>query len=136
MEHGMAVTSQGYEEALQLFKRQIACVVDDEREAQMRLYAEDLRYEFPLANDRPRRIEGRDAFRRAMEPIWERRRKNRVELSLESYEFHATDEEGLFAAVFSLRAAIDRGEPVSSPCVQLIRVRGGRIAEVREYFEP
>jgi ketosteroid isomerase-like protein len=132
----MAARSQAYEEALQLFQRQIACVVDDERAAQLRLYAEDLRYEFPFANDRPRRIEGREAFRNAMEPIWERRRRNGVKLSLDSCEFHATDEEGLFLAVFALSAVVGGGAPESSPCVQLLRIRDGRIAEVREFFAP
>ncbi len=129
--------SQDYESALELFKFQLKCVVDDDRETQMTIYAEDLRYEFPFANDRPKLIEGRDVFKEAMEPIWERRRKNNIKLALDKYEFHATDEVGLFLAVFVLKAFVDDNqEPISSPCVQLLRIHAGHIVAVREYFEP
>ena len=98
----MIEVSKEYENALEIFKLQLKCVVDDDRKTQMEIYAEDLRYEFPFANDRPKLIEGRDVFRKAMEPIWERRRKNNIKLALDQYEFHATDEVGLFLAVFVL----------------------------------
>ena len=92
----MTEVHNDFEKALELFKLQLKCVVDDDRETQMGIYAEDLRYEFPFANDRPKLLEGRDAFRKAMEPIWERRRKNNIKLALDKYEFHATDEASLF----------------------------------------
>lgn len=133
----MTEVRKDYENALKLFKLQLNCVVNDDRKTQMEIYAEDLRYEFPFANDRPKVIEGRDAFKKAMEPIWERRRKNNIQLALDKYEFHATDEAGLFLAVFVLKAFLDnKREPVSSPCVQLLRIQDGYIVEVREYFEP
>ncbi len=128
---------QDYENALEVFKLQLDCVVNDDRKTQMGIYAEDLRYEFPFATDRPKRIEGRGAFKKVMEPIWERRRKNNIKLVVDKYEFHATDEAGLFLAVFVLTAFIENPkEPVSSPCVQLLRIHNGYIVEVREYFEP
>ncbi len=133
----MTEVHKDYKSALELFKLQLQCVVEDDRETQMEIYAEDLHYEFPFASDRPKLIDGRDAFRKAMEPIWERRRKNNIKLALDKYEFHATDEAGLFLAVFVLQAFIDdKKEPVSSPCVQLLRIHDGHIVEVREYFEP
>ena len=133
----MTEVRKDYENALELFKLQLKCVVNDDRKTQMGIYAEDLRYEFPFANDRPKLIEGRDAFKKVMEPIWERRRKNNIKLAVDKYEFHATDEAGLFLAVFVLKAFIDnKKEPVSSPYVQLLRIHDGYIVEVREYFEP
>ena len=133
----MTEVHNDFEKALELFKLQLKCVVDDDRETQMGIYAEDLRYEFPFANDRPKLLEGRGAFRKAMEPIWERRRKNNIKLALDKYEFHATDEAGLFLAVFVLKAFMDNDkEPISSPCVQLLRIHDGHVVEVREYFEP
>ena len=133
----MTELSNEYESALEVFKLQLKCVVDDDRKAQMEIYAEDLRYEFTFANDRPKLIEGRNAFRKAMEPIWERRRKNNSQLGLGKYEFHATDQAGLFLAVFELKAFMEnQKEPISSPCVQLLRIQDGHILEVREYFEP
>ena len=133
----MAESRIDYENALEVFKLQLDCVVNDDRQMQMGIYAEDLRYEFPFANDRPNLIEGRDTFKKVMEPIWERRRKNKRKLSVDKYEFHATDEAGLFLAVFALIAFFDnQEEPVSSPYVQLLRIHNGYIVEVREYFGP
>jgi ketosteroid isomerase-like protein len=133
----MAESHKDYENALEVFKLQLDCVVNDDREKQMGIHAEDLRYEFPFANDRPNLIEGRDTFKKVMEPIWERRRKNKRKLSVDKYEFHATDEAGLFLAVFALIAFFDnQEEPVSSPYVQLLRIHNGYIVEVREYFGP
>ncbi len=129
--------SKDYEHALELFKLQLQCVVEDDRKTQMEIYVEDLRYEFPFASNRPKLIEGRYAFKKAMEPIWERRRKNNIKLALDKYEFHATDEVELFLAVFVLQAFIgNEKEPLSSPCVQLFRIQDGHIVDVREYFEP
>ncbi len=133
----MTEVRNDYENALEVFKLQLQCVVNDDKKTQMGIYAEDLRYEFPFATDRPKLIEGRDAFQKVMEPIWERRRKNNIKLAADRYEFHATDEAGLFLAVFVLTAFIEnQKEPVSSPCVQLLRIHNGYIVEVREYFEP
>jgi ketosteroid isomerase-like protein len=130
-------TQKDYKEALELFKLQIQCVVDDDRETQMGIYSKDLHYEFPFATDRPKIIEGRDTFKKIMQPIWERRRKNNVQLSLEKYEFHATDEPDLFLAVFVFKAVINvKSEPIFSPYIQLIRIRDKQIIEVREYFGP
>ena len=133
----MIVCSQDYEKALELFKLQIKCVVNDDRTTQMGIYAENLYYEFPFANDRPKLIKGRDAFKKAMKPIWENRRKNKIKISLVKFEFHATDEVGLYLAVFVLKAVVDKqNEQILSPCVQLLRIHDGYIVEVREYFEP
>jgi hypothetical protein len=130
-------TQKDFKEALELFKLQIQCVVADDRETQMGIYSKDLHYEFPFATDRPKIIEGRDEFKKVMQSIWERRRKNNIQLSLDKYEFHATDEPGLFLAVFVLKAVIDeKSEPILSPCIQLIRIKDKYIIEVREYFEP
>ena len=130
-------TQKDYKEALELFKLQIQCVVDDDRETQMGIYSKDLHYEFPFATDRPKIIEGQEAFKKVMQPIWERRRKNNIQLSLVKYEFHATDNPGLFLAVFVFKAVInEKSEPILSPCVQLIRIKDKHIIEVREYFEP
>ena len=131
----MTVSTKDYEKALELFKLQIKCVVDDDRETQMGIYAEDLHYEFPFANDRPKLINGRDAFQKAMEPIWERRRKSNIKTSLDKYEFHATDEPGLYVGVIVLKAVVDKeNEPVTVEFIQLLRIHDGHIVEVREYF--
>jgi ketosteroid isomerase-like protein len=124
-----------FKKALKLFERQIECIMSDDRRAQMELYAENLRYEFPFANDRPRLIEGRKAFRDIMVPLWEEARKRGVKVVGYTREFHATDEIGLFLAVFDLEVLV-AGSTMSLPFVQLIRIKEDRIAEVREYFNP
>lgn len=132
----MFEASSEYRAARKLFELQIDCVVRDDRETQLGLYAENLRYEFPFAKDRPKLIVGRDTFRKVMEPIWERRRQAGIVLEMETCEFHATSETGLYLAAFTLKALFANGsEPVSSPCLQLMRVRAGLIVEMREYFE-
>jgi ketosteroid isomerase-like protein len=101
----------------------------------MELYAEDLRYEFPFANDRPRLIESREAFRNVMTPLWDAARQRGVNVVGCKHEFHATDETGLFVAVFELEVVV-AGKAMSLPFVQLIRIRDDHIVEVREYFSP
>ncbi|MDD1729620.1 MAG: hypothetical protein LUQ50_11195 [Methanospirillum sp.] len=118
-----------------LFEKQIDCLIHDDKETQMALYDENLRYEFPFANDRPRLIEGRETFRTVMTPLWEEARRRGVKVKGCSYEFHATDETGLYVAVFTLEVEI--GEKTRFlPFVQFIRVQGNCIIEVREYFNP
>ena len=124
-----------FKKALKLFERQIECIMSDDRRAQMELYAEDVRYEFPFANDRPRLIESREAFWAVMTPLWDEARQRGVRVVGCDHEFHATDETGLFLAVFVLEV-MAAGSTMSLPFVQLIRIRNDHIVEVREYFSP
>jgi len=101
----------------------------------MELYSEDVRYEFPFANDRPRLIETREAFWDVMTPLWAEARQRGVRVVGCKHEFHATDENGLFLAVFDLKVTF-AGNIISLPFVQLLRIRDDHIVEVREYFTP
>lgn len=127
--------NSNFEKALKLFERQIECIMSDDRRAQMELYAEDLRYEFPFANDRPRLIESREVFQAVMTPLWAEARQRGVRVIGCKHEFHATDENKLFVAVFDLEVVV-AGNTIKLPFVQLIRIRGDHITEVREYFSP
>jgi ketosteroid isomerase-like protein len=124
-----------FTKAHNLFEKQIKCIMSDDRKAQMELYAEDLRYEFPFANDRPRLIESREAFLAVMTPLWKEAHQRGVKVIGCNHEFHATDEIDLFVAVFVLEV-IATGNTRSLPFVQLIRIRDDLIVEVREYFSP
>jgi ketosteroid isomerase-like protein len=121
--------------ARRLFDAQIECIMNDDRETQFELYAESLRYEFPFANDRPRLIVGRDAFRAVMTPLWEEARRQGARVLACRAQFHATDEAGLFLAVFTLDVSAS-GKTVSLPFIQLLRIQNRLIVEVREYFNP
>lgn len=131
----MSTNSDEYLQSLALFQKQIDFILHDDREAQMELYAKNLRYEFPIANDRPRHIEGRDQFRAVMTPWWDEARQRGAKVTCCTREFHATDEPGLYVAIFTLE--VEMGERIIMlPFVQMIRIRGDLIAEVREYFYP
>ncbi len=125
----------GYKTALALFEKQIRCIIEDDKTAQMEIYDEDLHYEFPFGNDRPRIIDGRDSFRAVMEPLWEDARTKGVRVVSCKHEFHATEEEDLFVAVFVLDA-VASGRTISLPFVQMIRIQDDRIIEVREFANP
>ena len=121
--------------ALKLFEKQIDCLIRDDRITQMELYADDLRYEFPFANDRPRLIEGLETFRVVMTPLWEEARLRGAQVIGCTHEFHATDEIGLYVAVFVLEVVVNEKNSLL-PFVQFIRIKDDLIIEVREYFNP
>lgn len=127
--------NSNYNAALKLFEKQVECIINDDKISQMKLYAENLHYEFPFANDRPRIIEGREAFHKVMAPLWEAARKQEVKVVNCIHEFHATDDDDLFVAIFTLEA-MARGNTISLPFVQLIRINDDHIIEVREYANP
>jgi ketosteroid isomerase-like protein len=129
------MTVEEKNQAEELFEKQIQCLIDDDRKAQMKLYTEDFRCEFPFAHDRPRLIEGRDSFQEVMDPFWEKARRQGVRVIGARHEFHATAEKGLYLAVFHLEVVWGE-KTMQLPFVQLIRVRDNLIAEIREYFDP
>jgi hypothetical protein len=131
------MNNEDYTEAYNIFKYQLDCVVNDDRQNQVKLYDEQLHYEFPFAQDRPKIILGRDEFIKVMEPIWEKRRTNGINLFLGKIEFHSTNEPNLYLAVFELIASMENTKKIfSSQCVQIIKIKDQKIIEVREYFEP
>jgi len=124
-----------FEKAQKIFERQIECIMSDDRITQIGLYSEDLHYEFPFANDRPRMIEGLKAFKAVMTPLWDEARQRGVIVVGCKYEFHGTDELDLFVAVFDLEVMV-AGNTMLLPFVQLLRIKDNHITEVREYFSP
>jgi ketosteroid isomerase-like protein len=118
-----------------LFERQIDCLMRDDREAQMDLYAADLLYEFPFATDRPRRIEGREEFRKVMSPFWEQGRKRGAKLAGWHADVHDTGDPDFIIAEFSFTIELE-GRTFEVPYVQVFRTRAGQIASVREYANP
>jgi len=118
-----------------VFERQMACVRTDDRETQLRLCAEDCVYEFPFATDRPRRIVGREEIRRVMTPLWEEARRKGVRITGYDGTLHETADPEVVIAEFTL--SIEVGKILSRiSFVQVTRVRGGQIVELREYFNP
>lgn len=124
-----------HEKALKLFLKQIDCIITDDRKSQINLYAEDIRFEFPFANDRPRLVKGREAFEAIMKPLWSKSRLQGIKVVRCNHEFHATDEDGLYLAIFSLDVEAP-GKMISVPFIQLLRIHDNYITEIREYSGP
>ena len=117
----------------QIFARQIECIENDDRAAQLELYAPDVVYEFPFANDRPRRIEGRDAFRCVMEPLWSAARARGVSVRCERASLIDGADPDVLVAEFALALV---GGSATLDFVQILRARDGKIVHLREYFSP
>ncbi|MDB4955231.1 MAG: hypothetical protein JWO36_2800 [Myxococcales bacterium] len=121
--------------ARELFARQIECIEQDDRAAQLELYAPDVVYEFPFANDRPRRIEGRDAFRRMMEPLWTAARARSVKVKCAHTNLIDGADPTVLVAEFALDSVVG-GSSVTLEFVQVLRIRDDKIVHLREYFSP
>jgi uncharacterized protein len=118
-----------------LFDRQIDCLRRDDRMAQAELYADDLVYDFPFAVDRPRHIEGKEAFLAVMRPMWEAVRGRAVNIVGYREEITETADPDFLVAEFTFVVQASGG-PVDVSFVQFFRTRNGKIAAVREYFSP
>jgi glyoxylase I family protein len=132
----MTKTSEGHDQALAIFHKQLDCLIRDDKVEQMKLYAEDLVYEFPFASDRPRRIEGKAAFLAVMTPLWAAvRQRDFKGIKTSRQEFHATDKAGLYIARFTLDVSAG-GKVVPIEFVQFLHIRDGLIVAAQEYFNP
>jgi ketosteroid isomerase-like protein len=75
----------------------------------------------------PKRLVGRDAIRRALEPAYRTARQaGRKILAYDDVRMHDTADPEVLIVELVLR-----GEPV----IQVVRVRGGEIVELRDYFD-
>jgi ketosteroid isomerase-like protein len=119
-----------------LFRRHLDCVVRDDRAEQLELLAPDVVYEFPFATDRPRRIEGRDAFRRVMEPLWADARARGVRLALRDLRVIEAADPDVLVGELTFDVALATGARVQLDFVQILRANDGLIRHVREYANP
>ncbi len=122
-------------DAKTIYEKQVDCIVSDDRTTQLTLYADDLHYEFPFATERPKRIEGREAFHQVMAPIWERTRKMGAKIVGHRYEIHETADPDFIVAELTFHVEHD-GNRIDVPFVQFFWTSGGKIVAVREYFGP
>jgi ketosteroid isomerase-like protein len=119
-----------------MFFRQIECIRNDDREAQLRLYAPDCVMEFPFAVDRPRIISGRAEIARVMQPLWEEARLlGAVVAGFQGEVYDVAGDGELVIANFTLAVHV-KDKDIAIPFIQFMRVRDGKIIHVREYFEP
>jgi ketosteroid isomerase-like protein len=83
----------------------------------------------------PARLEGREAIRAAVEPVWERARKaNRRITGHERVVFHQTTDPEVAIVEFDMLGETVRG-PFRQAMVYLLRVRDGRVVLLREFVD-
>jgi ketosteroid isomerase-like protein len=119
----------------ELFFRQLECLENDDREAQLALYSDDCVYEFPFANDRPQRILGQAEIRRVMTPMWSEARAHGAKVAREAVSVLETSDPEQIVVEFTLRCEV-KGATFRLRFVQFMRARGDLITEMREYFNP
>ncbi len=93
-----------------------------------------MEWPFPLKGVPPR-LEGRDAIRATVGPVWERARQaNRRITGHERVVFHQTTDPEVAIVEFDMLGESVRG-PFRQPMVYLLRVRDGRVVLLRELVD-
>ena len=83
----------------------------------------------------PQRLEGRQAIRAALEPVWERAKKlNRRISGHERVVFHETTDPEVAIVEFDMVGESARG-PFCQAMVYLLRVRSGHVLLLREFVD-
>lgn len=83
----------------------------------------------------PARLEGRDAIRAAVEPVWQRAKEtNRRIMGHERVVFHQTTDPEIAIVEFDMIGDTARG-PFRQSVVYLLRVRDGRVLLLREFVD-
>ena len=83
----------------------------------------------------PARLEGREAIRAAVAPVWERATKaNRRILGHENVVFHQTTDPEIAIVEFDIVCETVRG-PFRQTVVYLLRVRSGRVLLLRDFVD-
>ncbi len=83
----------------------------------------------------PARVEGREAIRATLEPVWQRAKAtNRRITGHERVEFHQTTDPEVAIVDADMVGDTVRG-PFRQRVVYLLRVRNGRVLLLREFFD-
>ena len=101
------------------------------------MFAADGVMELPFApHGVPRRLEGREAIRRFLIPAGEAaKRSGRRILGYSNVIVHETTDPDVIVVEFDLHGASDTG-PYQYAYIQVMRVRDGEIALLRDYIDP
>lgn len=94
---------------------------------------EDVVFEFPFAPaGRPRRVEGHDAIRAYMQPIFGRMRIQEVT----HRTVHQSVDPSVAIIEFAMRVELADGSTREPSYIDVLTVRDGRIARFRDYWNP
>ena len=119
-----------------VFEALLKLVCEPDRGRQADLFAEDAVWEFPLAGERePRRLEGRLEIITGMTPRWAAADACGLQISLSRSRIHHLPDPQEVIAEYTLLISVGSRVEFRNFC-QYLRVRGGRIVELREYARP
>jgi len=107
--------------------------LDPRAETFVEMVAEDGVMEFPFALPSPRRVEGREALAAHIAFL-----AGRIEfLGVSDVVKHSTGDPEVFILEFAgAGRAVATGEPFEQRYISVIRLRDGRIAHYRDYWNP
>jgi ketosteroid isomerase-like protein len=90
---------------------------------------------FPLPG-MPRRIEGREAIRRVLAPVWRAQKESgrRIE-KVDTLAVHGANDTELVVIEFDLHGVEASGKPYRMSYVHVVTVRDGRIAVLKDYVD-
>ena len=93
-----------------------------------------MEWPFPIKGV-PARLEGPEAIRAALSPVWERARKTNRRISGHDHVvFHETTDPEVIIVEFDMLGETARG-PFRQATVYLLRIRDGRVALLREFVD-
>jgi len=120
----------------EVWEKQHEYVRNFDAAGQAALFAEDGVWELPLAKDPiPRRLEGRAAILAFAQVGMEHARNSgRKIIGYENVTIHQTSNPEVIVAEFTLRGRTADSQEYTTPYVQVLRVRGGLIMSLRDYF--
>ena len=126
------------QEPRQVVERVHRLVLDGDIEGQADLFAPDGVLEWPFAPAGvPARLEGREAIRRALEPIGRRMRQGATRPTGLRSVLHQTLDPEVVVVELELEGEVAAtGDAYRLPYIQVFRVRDGAILCFRDYFGP
>jgi uncharacterized protein len=130
-------TSSPVSSARDLFDALHRCVLDVDADGQADLFAENGRWELPFATEHlPKSIEGRGAIRRFSKAAMEfSKNKGRRWLRYTRLRLYDTADPHTIFIEFDLEGIdVNTGQAYSTPFVQHLEVRDGKIVLLRDYF--
>jgi len=132
-QEGAAMTEQTTSSASEIFEQALPGIRAGDLSDLLQRCIDDVVFEFPFAPaDRPGRVEGHDAVREYLGPIFARTQTH----GLSSLVMHQTVDPAVAVIEFTATAQIGGGPAREVSYVVVLTVRDGQIARYRDYWNP
>jgi ketosteroid isomerase-like protein len=127
------IEGQSPSTAAEVLKQTMPAMLRGDIEDLLGSCTEDVVFEFPFAPaDRPRRVEGHDAIRAYLQPIFGRMQIQKIT----SLEVHQSVDPSVAIIEFTMRVEVGDGSTRELSYIDILTVRDGRIASFRDYWNP